>query len=259
MSDNPIAEHRTGALVTLGLQNPPYNPIGVAQVAGLREAMTRLGDERGVRAVLITGAGGKHFSVGANLKEADQVAIVGSRDFCAERHALYQQIEDMSKPVVAAIRGYCLGGGLELALACHFRLADATAQLGLPEVDLGAAPMWGGAYRIVRAVGRARGLEMLLSGDMIDAETALKWGLVNQVVPLNNLESATMTLARKLAQKSPLALQMGKQAFYNTSDMEFGKALEYSNEMFAALCVTQDATEGINAFLEKRKPVWQEK
>jgi len=100
---------------------------------------------------------------------------------------------------------------------------------------------------------------MLFNGDMIDAETAERWGLVNQVVPLGDLESATMALADKLAQKSPLALQMGKEAFYGMADMEFGKAVEYSNEMFAALCVTEDATEGINAFLEKRKPVWKEK
>ena len=100
---------------------------------------------------------------------------------------------------------------------------------------------------------------MLLNGDMIDAHTEERWGLANRVVPLEDLESATMALAQKLVQKSPLALQMGKQAFYGMTDMEFGKGLEYSNEMFAALCVTEDAAEGINAFLEKRKPVWQEK
>jgi enoyl-CoA hydratase len=256
MSVTGIVEKRHGALVTLNLNNPPYNPIGVAQVAVLREVLGRLATERSVRAVLITGAGAQHFSVGANLKEAEQVALVGSRQFCAERHALYQQIEDMPKPVIAVIRGYCLGGGLELALACHFRLADTTAQLSLPEIDLGAAPMWGGAYRIVRAVGRARGLEMLLSGRRIGAEEALQWGLLQRVFPGEELEGAAIEYAAQLAAKAPLAIAAMLKVVNAQQDMPALEALAYELDEFDQLAGTRDNIEGVTALFEKRAPVF---
>jgi enoyl-CoA hydratase/carnithine racemase len=256
MPESGVAEHREGAVATLTLQNPPYNPIGAAQVAGLREAMTRLAGEREVRVILVSGAGGEHFSVGANLKEMEQVAAVGSLKFCAERHALYQQIEDMPKPVIAALRGYCLGGGLELALACHFRLADSTVQLALPEVDLGAAPMWGGAFRIVRAIGRARGLEMLLGGRRVGAGEALNWGLLQRVFETGELDAEALNYATNLAAKAPLAIAAMLKVVNAQQDMPPLDALEYELREFDKLSGTRDNIEGVTALFEKREAVF---
>ena len=164
----------------------------------------------------------------------------------------------MKKPVIASVHGFAVANGAGLLAASDLAIVAEGTKIGTTAINVGLFCM-GPAVPLSRSLGRKRSLEMLLTGDMIEAEDAERWGLVNKVVPKDQLEDETMALAKKLAEKSPLALQMGKQAFYGMSDLEFGKALEYSNEMFAALCVTEDATEGINAFLEKRKPVWKEK
>ena len=254
MAQSGISETRVGAVATLMLENPPYNPIGVAQVASLKEAMQRLGEAREVGAIVITGAGNQHFSVGANLKEAEPGAEVGPLEFCAERQALLQQIEDTPKPVIAAIRGYCLGGGLELALACHFRLADASCQLGLPEINLGAAPMWGGAFRIVRTVGRARGLELLLGGSRIDAQQALSWGLLHQVHPVQDLQVRVDEYAAMLTAKAPLAVAAMIKVVNAQQDMSAQEALGYELAEFAKLAGARDNIEGVTALFEKRTP-----
>jgi enoyl-CoA hydratase/carnithine racemase len=164
----------------------------------------------------------------------------------------------MKKPVIASVHGFAVANGAGLLAVCDLAVVAAGTKIGTTAINVGLFCM-GPAVPLSRSLGRKRCMEMLLSGDMISAEDAERWGLVNRVVPLEQLEETTMALANKLAEKSPLALQMGKQAFYGMSDMEFGKALEYSNEVFAALCMTEDATEGINAFLEKRKPEWKER
>jgi enoyl-CoA hydratase/carnithine racemase len=164
----------------------------------------------------------------------------------------------MKKPVIASVHGYAVANGAGLVAACDLAIVAEGTKIGATAINVGLFCM-GPAVPISRSLGKKRCLEMLLTGDMIDAEDAERWGLVNKVVPADQLEEETMALANKLAEKSPLALQMGKQSFYGMSDMEFGKALEYSNETFAALCVTEDAQEGVDAFLKKRKPVWKEK
>ena len=164
----------------------------------------------------------------------------------------------MKKPVIASVHRFAVANGAGLVAACDLAIVAEGTKIGATAINVGLFCM-GPAIPISRSIGRKRCMEMLLTGEMIEAEDAERWGLVNKVVPGDQLEEATMALANKLAQKSPVALQMGKQAFYGMSDMEFGKALEYSNEMFASLCVTEDATEGINAFLEKREPDWKGK
>jgi enoyl-CoA hydratase/carnithine racemase len=256
MSDNGLSEQRAGAVAYLTLENAPFNPIGVAQVAGLKEAMARLAQDVDVRAIVIKGAGEQHFSVGANLKEADQIAEMGSHAFCAERQQLYQLIEDMPKPVIAAIRGYCLGGGMELALASHFRLADFSAQCALPEIDLGTAPLWGGAYRIVRTVGRARGLDMLISGRKVPAEEAREWGLLHRVFESSEFDAAVESFAADLATKAPLAVAAILKVVNAQQDMKPEQALAYELEEFDTLSGTKDNIEGIMAMFEKRPPVF---
>lgn len=255
MADQGITHHRDGMVVTLTLEHPPYNPVGIAQVAGLKVAMMELAQDREVRVIVIRGSE-QHFSVGANLKEAEAVAEMGSEAFCRERHELYQQIEDMPKPVIAAICGYCLGGGCELALACHFRLADDTAQLGLPEINLGAAPMWGGAWRIVRTVGRARGLDMLISGRRIAADEALSWGLVHRVVAAEEFDSTTRAWAQELSRKAPLAVASILSVVNAQQGMTPRQALTHELAEFDKLAGTRDNIEGVMALFEKRAPVF---
>jgi len=233
------------------------NTFSTEMAKELNQALIQLDNDSNIRVVVVKGAG-KAFSVGIDVSEFFGKSQKEYRDWVGIMEQMNHVIGKMKKPVIVSVHGFAVANGAGLLAAADLAVVAEGTKIGTTAINVGLFCM-GPAVPLARHMGKKRCLEMLLSGDMIDAETALKWGLVNQVVPLNNLESATMTLARKLAQKSPLALQMGKQAFYNTSDMEFGKALEYSNEMFAALCVTQDATEGINAFLEKRKPVWQEK
>lgn len=256
MSDNGIGVRCEARVASISLDNPPFNPIGVAQVAGLRQAMDQLAADREVRAIVIRGAGSEHFSVGANLKEVQVVADVGSEAFCRERHELYQQIEDMPKPVIAAISGYCLGGGCELALACHFRLADPSAKIGLPEINLGAAPMWGGAWRIVRTVGRARGLDMLLNGRRIGAEEAASWGLLHQVFAAGQFDEGVTAFAHHLATKAPLAVAAIINVVNAQQDMDPVPALNHELQEFDALTGSRDNIEGVTALFEKRSPVF---
>jgi len=180
------------------------------------------------------------------------------RKLSALMEGMIQVIAEMKKPVIASAHGYAVANGAGLIAACDLAVVAEGTKIGTTAINVGLFCM-GPAVPLSRSLGRKRALEMLLTGDMIDAGVAEKWGLVNRVVPVDELEAETMALAAKLAKKSPLALQMGKEAFYGMSDLEYTKALAYSNEVFSALCVTEDAMEGIDAFLDKRKPEWKEK
>jgi enoyl-CoA hydratase/carnithine racemase len=169
-----------------------------------------------------------------------------------------QIIATMKKPVIASAHGYAVANGAGLIAACDLAVVAKGTKIGASAINVGLFCM-GPAVPISRSVGRKRALEMVLTGDLFDAEEVERWGLVNKVVPLEDLEKETMALANKLVEKSPLALQMGKEAFYGMADLEYSKALSYSNEVFAALCMTEDANEGVDAFLNKRKPEWKEK
>ena len=165
-------------------------------------------------------------------------------------------IGQIKKPVIASAHGYAVANGAGLIAASDLAVVAEGTRIGATAINVGLFCM-GPAVPMSRSLSRKKCLEMLLTGDIFDARDAERWGLVNKVVPSNRLDEETMALANKLAGKSPIALQMGKQAFYGMSDMEFGKALDYSNEVFAALAVTEDAVEGVDAFLNKRKPEWK--
>jgi enoyl-CoA hydratase/carnithine racemase len=258
MAYNTVLVDETAKVGVITLNRPEdMNTFSTEMAKELNQALIQLDNDSNIRVVVIKGAG-KAFSVGIDVSEFFGKSQKEYRDWVGLMEQMNHVIGKMKKPVIASVHGFAVANGAGLLAAADLAVVAEGTKIGTTAINVGLFCM-GPAVPLARHMGKKRCLEMLLSGDMIDAETAAKWGLVNQVVPFKDLESATMTLARKLAQKSPLALQMGKQAFYNASDMEFGKALEYSNEMFAALCVTQDATEGINAFLEKRKPLWQEK
>ncbi|MBL7225839.1 MAG: enoyl-CoA hydratase/isomerase family protein [Desulfobacteraceae bacterium] len=223
----------------------------------LNQALIQFDNDKEVRVVVVKGAG-KAFSVGIDVSEFFGKSQREYKEWVGLMEQMNHVIAYMKKPVIASVHRFAVANGAGLVAACDLAIVAEGTKIGATAINVGLFCM-GPAIPISRSIGRKRCMEMLLTGEMIDAEDAERWGLVNKVVPGDQLEEATMALANKLAKKSPVALQMGKQAFYGMSDMEFGKALEYSNEMFASLCVTEDATEGINAFLEKREPDWKER
>ena len=255
---DPLLFERDGAVVTLTLNAPPHNPIGIVMVDRLEEALDALAADGGARAVILTGAGDRSFSVGADITEfGTAVAKMGLKEFIGQRLRLVDRIENLGKPVICAIRGACVGGGLELALGCHFRLAAEGARIALPEIELGIVPAWSGTQRLTRTVGRAHALDLMLLARKISAEEAYRMGLVHEVCKPEALLDRAHALAFELASKPPLAVAgILKAAIEGGAlPMREGLALEY--EALERTIGSQDAQEGIMAFLEKRKPVFR--
>ena len=233
------------------------NTFNKTSAKELDQALTDMDGDKEVRVIIIKG-NGRVFCAGIDVSVLPLKSILEYREWIKEMENSFLIIARMMKPVIVAAHGVAAANGAGLLTAADLAIVAEGTRIGTTAVNVGLFCM-GPAVPLSRSLGRKRCMEMLLTGDMIDAEDAERWGLVNKVVPADRLEEETMALANKLTEKSPLALQMGKQSFYGMSDMEFGKALEYSNETFAALCVTEDAQEGVDAFLKKRKPVWKEK
>jgi enoyl-CoA hydratase/carnithine racemase len=258
MSFNTVIVDQRNHVGFITLNRPEqFNTFSSEMARELNQAFVQLDDEKNVRVIIVKGAG-KAFSTGIDLSEFSGKSLKQYREWVGLMEQMSHVIACMKKPVIASVHGYAVANGAGLIAACDLAVVAEGTKIGTTAINVGLFCM-GPAVPLSRSLGRKRCLEMLLTGDMIDAKDAEQWGLVNKVVPADQLEEETMALANKLVEKSPLALQMGKQSFYGMSDMEFGKALEYSNETFAALCVTEDAQEGVDAFLNKRKPVWKEK
>ena len=211
-----------------------------------------------VGVVVITGAGDKAFIAGADIAEFAGRSAMMQREVMVSR-SLFNAIDSFPKPVIAMINGYCLGGGCELALACDIRIASENASFGQPEINLGIIPGGGGTQRLTRLVGEGKAMEMILTGEIIDAKTAFAIGLVNHVVPLDQLEAKTMEIASRIAEKSPIALSLAKEAVKIASRSNLDEGLRREVDLFALCFSTEDKDEGVAAFLEKRKPVWKGK
>lgn len=215
-------------------------------------------DDPDISVVILTGAGDRAFSVGMDLKEAateDENALQARSNYRGFSDSL--ALEAVSKPVIAAIRGYALGGGLELALCCDLRIASEDAQLGFPEANRGMMPGSGATQRLPRLIGPSRALEMMFTGERISAAEAYRIGLVNQVVPAAQLMAAAETLARKILASAPVALRLIKEAVRKGLDMSLAQGLELEIDLSALVSQTDDSSEGIRAFTEKRDPVWR--
>lgn len=210
-----------------------------------------------VGAVILTGSGGKAFIAGADIGELARLTPVEGRDYARYGQRLFTRIETLGKPVLAAVNGYALGGGCEIALACTLRFAAATARFGQPEVNLGIIPGYGGTQRLARLVGRGKAQELILTGDMIDAAEAQRIGLVNQVCDPAELLARTESVASTILAKGPLAVRYALEAVARGLDMSLQDGLDYEATLFSVLCASEDMKEGTQAFLEKRKARFQ--
>jgi enoyl-CoA hydratase len=209
-----------------------------------------------VRAVVLTGSGPKAFVAGADIAEMSVLSAVEARDFSLRGQRMMRFVEKMPKPVVAMVNGFALGGGLELAMSCHLRIAADTAKVGQPEINLGLIPGFGGSQRLLRLAGRAATLELCLTGAPIPAERALQLGIVNRVVPAAELQAETMKLAAQLASSAPLALRGLLDCVNVGGECGIEEGLEYESAQFGLVFSSEDKREGTSAFLEKRKPAF---
>lgn len=254
-----ILVEKRGSVAVLTINRPDkLNALGYKVHAEGVDALEKLRKDDEVRVLVITGSGEKSFIAGADISEfVDQTPVTQRSNF--HEKTLFNTIDAFPKPVIAMINGFCLGGGCELALACDIRLASEKARFGQPEINLGIIPGGGGTQRLTKLVGEGKSMEMILTGDMIDAQTALSVGLVNHVYSPEELEAKTMEMANKIAEKSPIALQLAKEAVKLASKSNLDEGLRREVDLFAICFSTEDKKEGVSAFLEKRKPVFKGK
>jgi enoyl-CoA hydratase len=238
------------------------NALNSATVIELTQVFTEISEDPEVRVVIITGSGDKGFIAGADINEIHDFAlqgpIKGRELFSLPGLRLLDLIENMGKPVIAAVNGYALGGGCEIIEAATLAVASEKARMGQPEINLGFNPCWGGTQRLTRLVGRKKAMEMVLTGDMIDAQEALRVGLVNMVVPPEQVMETAEGLARKIAGKSRAAVQLCMEAVNRGLDLPLDEALNLESNIFAKACGTEDIREGTKAFIEKRDPEFKD-
>ena len=240
-------------IITINRPNV-LNALNDETISELHRGLREIFKDEQVRVVILTGAGEKAFVAGADIGELKVCnALSGHRKSINGQRLLYH-IENMEQVAIAAINGFALGGGCELALACDIRIASENAKLGQPEVNLGLIPGYGGTQRLSRLVGKGKAKELIFTGDMIDAAEALRIGLVEKVVPLAELMKTAQEMAAKIISKGPLAIKAAKRAINLGLDVDLKSGLEYEAMEFSAICATEDKTEGTAAFLEKRKP-----
>jgi enoyl-CoA hydratase len=251
--DNLLLE-RDGPVAVITITRPQVlNALNTPTIDELRRAILELKHDASVRAVIITGAGGKSFVAGADINELAVQRPAQGKEHALRGQHVFDLIENMGKPVIAAINGYALGGGCELAMACTLRMAADTARLGQPEINLGIIPGYGGTQRLSRLAGKGMALDLLLTGRQITASEALQVGLVNRVVPAAELMTAARALAGELAGKAPIALQYIIEAVNRGLEVSFDKAQFLEATLFGLVASTDDMREGTRAFLEKRK------
>lgn len=254
MSESPLLCTDHGAVRVLTVHRPDkLNALNVATLDALHAAFDAAADDPSVRAVVLTGSGAKAFVAGADIAEMNGLTPVQGRDFSLRGQRMMRRVEKMPKPVIAMVNGFALGGGLELAMCCHLRIAADTAKVGQPEINLGLIPGFGGTQRLLRLAGRAATLELCLAGAPIDAARALQFGIVNRVVPAAELEAETMKLAQQLADAAPLALRGILDCINVGGECGIEEGLEYESAQFGLMFATQDMREGTSAFLERRK------
>jgi enoyl-CoA hydratase len=256
-SASPVTVADRDAVRTITVNRPDkLNALNAATIDALDVAFAQAIDDTGVRAIVLTGAGPKAFVAGADIAEMNTLTAVQGRDFSLRGQRMMRRVERSPKPVIAMVNGFALGGGLELAMCCHLRIASDSARVGQPEINLGLIPGFGGTQRLLRLAGRAATLELCLLGAPIDAARAHALGIVNRVVPATELETQTMAIAQQLANAAPLALRGTLDCINVGGECGIEEGLEYEAAQFGLMFSTQDMREGTSAFLERRKPAF---
>ena len=255
--ENLLVE-RDGAVLIVTINRPDkLNALNTQTVTELDRAIEAARTDAEVRVIILTGSGEKSFVAGADINELAVQSPVNGREHARSGQAVFDRIERLGKPVIAAINGFALGGGCELAMACTLRIAADHAKLGQPEINLGLIPGYAGSQRLPRLVGRGRALELLLLGAPIPADEAWRIGLVNKVVPGAQLMTETRALAQQLAAKAPIAVRYILDAVAGGLEMSFADAQTYEATLFGLIATTDDMREGTRAFLDKRKPTFR--
>lgn len=255
----PVLLSRDDAGIRVLTINRPekLNALDSATIASLQDAFDAAALDPGVRCIVLTGAGPKAFVAGADIAQMAELSAVQAQAFSARGQRLMRDIERFAKPVVAMVNGFALGGGLELAMACHLRIASSSARLGQPEINLGLVPGFGGTQRLLRLAGRSATLELCLLGAPIDAQRAHQLGLVTQVVDAADLEATTMTIARQLCGSAPLAMQAVLDCILVGGECAIDQGLAYETAQFGLMFSTDDMREGTAAFLARRKAAFK--
>jgi len=253
-----VALERAAGVVTLRLNRPKaLNTLDPETLHALARALETAEGDAAARALIITGAGDKAFSAGADIAAMAEMGPIDGHPYSALGHAVLARVDDCRLPVVAALNGVALGGGLELALACDLVVASERARVGLPEITLGLIPGFGGTQRLVRRIGLARARELIYLGTMVGADDAQRLGIVDRVVPAERLADEATALAGELAKRAPLALRQAKRATRAAVETTLEAGLRLEIEAFAATFASEDRVEGLRAFLEKRPPQWK--
>ncbi len=254
---NTLYEKNEGiAAITINRPDA-LNALNLETILELSNSLEDAEKDESIRAIIITGAGDRAFSAGADLRMMKGASPVRGAELSGIGQSLTNQVEACSKPVIAAINGYALGGGIELAMACDIRIASETAQIGQPEINVGLIPGWGGTQRLPRLVGKGIAKELIFTGKRIDARTAEHYGLVNMVVPPDQLQTKVKELAVELASKPPIAIRFVKRLVNDSTETHPEAGLMEEAEAFGLVASTEDFNEGVTAFLEKRKPQYK--
>jgi enoyl-CoA hydratase len=241
------------AIITIN-RPEKLNALNAELKSRLKDLLTQFKTDPNVAVVIITGAGEKAFIAGTDINELTDLDVEKGKEYALNGQSVADLIEHLGKPVIAAVNGYALGGGCELALACHLRIVSENVKFGQPEVNLGIIPGYGGTQRLARLIGRGRAMEMILTGNPIDAAEALRIGLVNRVVKQSELMATATEVARVIASKGQLAIRMALKAVNMTEEISLTDGLQLEASLFGRCAASQDAKEGARAFLEKRKP-----
>mgnify|MGYP001582519876 CR=1 FL=1 len=258
-NQNLLVEMRD-RIATVTINRPDkLNALNAQAKSELRDLFAQIKTDSNVDVVILTGAGEKAFVAGTDIKELTILNSKTGKEFSAKGQEVFDLIENLGKPVIATVNGYALGGGCELALACHIRIASENAKFGQPEVNLGIIPGYGGTQRLARLIGRGRAMELILTGNQIEAQEALRIGLVNKVVPLSELLPTATSMAQLIASKGQVAIRMALKAVNMTQETNLTDGQQLEASLFGVCCDTEDFKEGTAAFLEKRKPVFKNK